>query len=158
MTPHGTTTARVPTLLYVEDEENDVLFMRRALDRAGVKVDLRTACDGDAAVAYFAAKPPRADNPLPDLVLLDLNLPARSGFDVLEWIRGQPDLRAIPVVVFSSSARVEDRERARLLGADDYMVKPAAPLHLVETVGDLWRRWLASDCRNDADDAPGEES
>ena len=135
--------SRPLNILYVEDEENDVLFMRRAIQRAGLTLDLRTVCDGDKAVGYLAAEPPHEDRPEPDLVLLDLNLPARSGFEVLEWIRVRPELRAVPVVIMSSSGRPEDRERARSLGADDYMVKPASPLLLVETIGEIWTRWLA---------------
>ena len=142
--------SRPVTLLYVEDEENDVLFMRRALSRLGLEVDFRTACDGDRAVAFLSAEPPHAGHPTPDLVLLDLNLPARSGFEVLEWIRAHPGLRALPVVIISSSGRAEDRERARLLGADDYVIKPASPLRLVEVVDALWHRWLAPETRSPA--------
>jgi len=134
--------SRPPALLYVEDEENDVLFMRRAFTRAGLEPDLRTACDGDKAVAYLEITSDDGNDPTPDLVLLDLNLPARSGFEVLQWIRDQPRLAALPVVVISSSGRPEDRERARQLGADDYLVKPASPLRLVDTVQALWARWL----------------
>lgn len=133
---------RSPALLYVEDEENDVLFMRRAFARAGLEPDFRSACDGDKAVAYLENTSDGGDNPTPDLVLLDLNLPARSGFEVLQWIRAQPRLSRLPVVVISSSGRPEDRERARQLGADDYLVKPTSPLRLVDTVGELWARWL----------------
>ncbi len=125
-----------PALLYVEDEENDVLFMRRAINRAGVALRFRSVCDGDKAVDCLASEAP------PDLVLLDLNLPARSGFEVLDWIRAQPRLRALPVVILSSSGRIEDRERARSLGADDYVIKPSSPLRLVDTIGELWQHWL----------------
>jgi CheY-like chemotaxis protein len=140
--PAQPSASRPLTLLYVEDEENDVLFMRRAIDRAGLALDLRNACDGDKAVDYLAASP-HEERPLPALVLLDLNLPARSGFEVLEWIRGRPELRGLPVVVISSSGRPEDRARARALGADDYVVKPTSPMLLVDIIGELWTRWLA---------------
>lgn len=135
---------RAPTLLYVEDEENDVLFMRRALARAGVRVDFQTVCDGDKAVIWLAAGPPYCGRPPPRLVLLDLNLPARSGFEVLEWLREQPTLRHIPVVVFSSSGRPEDREKARRLGASDYILKPTSTLSLVDIARDLQARWLGA--------------
>lgn len=131
------------TLLYVEDEENDVLFMRRALIRAGIRVNFQTAADGDQAIAYLAGEDPHTGRAVPDLVLLDLNLPARSGFEVLHWLRHQPGLRNIPVVVLSSSGRGEDRERARLLGANDYLIKPNSPLRLIDIATELWRRWLA---------------
>lgn len=143
MSSHVPSASRLFNVLYVEDEENDVLFMRRAISRAGLTLDLHTACDGDKAVDYLAAARPHENRPTPDLVLLDLNLPARSGFEVLEWIRGRAELRGLLVVIISSSGRPEDRARARLLGADDYMVKPASPLLLVDTIREVWTRWLA---------------
>lgn len=141
--PSSPLVADTPVLFYVEDEDNDVLFMRRALDRAGLSVNFHTACDGDQAVAFLAAESPHGSRPVPNLIILDLNLPARSGFEVLEWLRQQPALRAVPVVILSSSGRIEDRERAVRLGANDYLVKPPSPLLLVDIVGKLWTRWLA---------------
>lgn len=142
-------------VLYVEDEENDVLFMGRALARAGLAVDLRTVCDGDKALAYLKEEPPYAGRPLPRLILLDLNLPARSGFEVLEWIRARPALNDIPVVVLSSSGRPEDRERAQRLGATAYFAKPAAMLRLVDVARELGSRWLAPESRSESDQTPG---
>ena len=132
-----------PTLLYVEDEENDVLFMRRALARAGVSVRFETVGDGDRALAWLEGREPYAGRVLPRLILLDLNLPARSGFEVLEWLRGQPALGDIPVVVFSSSGRPEDREKARRLGASDYILKPTSTVRLIDIARELHARWLA---------------
>ena len=132
-----------PALLYVEDEENDVFFLQRALTRAEVSVRFQSVCDGGKAIAYLAGEPPYAGRELPDLVLLDLNLPVRSGFEVLEWLRRQPGLAATPVVVFSSSGRTEDRERARVLGASDYLLKPASTVQLVGLVRELDAKWLA---------------
>ncbi len=132
-----------PALFYVEDEENDVFFLQRALTRAKVAVRFQSVCDGGKAISYLAGEPPYAGRELPDLVLLDLNLPVRSGFEVLEWLRRQPGLANIPVVIFSSSGRTEDRERARALGASDYLLKPASTLQLVELVRGLDAKWLA---------------
>ena len=89
-----------PALLYVEDEENDVFFLQRALTRAEVAVRFQSVCDGGKAIAYLAGEAPYAGRDLPDLVLLDLNLPVHSGFEVLEWLRRQPGLGELPVVVF----------------------------------------------------------
>lgn len=141
--PAATAPAEPPRLLYVEDEENDLLFLRRAFARAELPVQLDVVTDGDQAVAFLEARPPHTARVLPRLVLLDLNLPARSGFEVLEWLRAQPALADLPVVVFSSSGRPEDRERARTLGADDYQLKPAASLELVSLVRQLHAAWLS---------------
>ncbi len=129
-------------LLYVEDEENDVLFMRRALARAGATCEMRSVGDGEAAIAYLGALPPYAEAPRPRLVLLDLNLPGLSGFEVLAWCRAQPALRDLPIVVISSSGRPEDREKARQLGADDYFLKPTSTAHLADIAQAVRRRWL----------------
>ena len=72
----------------------------------------------------------RENYPLPGVVLLDLNLPEVHGFEVLKWIRAHPSLRELPVVVFTSSARNEDRDRARLLGANEFMRKPGVAVAL----------------------------
>lgn len=129
------------SLLYVEDEEFDVLFMRRAFAKAGIDLDLHIAADGQQAIDYLAG----STRPLPRLVLLDLNLPVCSGFDVLRWIRGQTALKDLPVVIFSSSDRLEDRSTARNLGADDYIQKPGSAADFTQVALDLHARWL-SDC------------
>jgi CheY-like chemotaxis protein len=115
-----------PLVLYVEDEENDVLLLRRALKRAGVTNPLEVVGDGQEAMDYLAGTGRFVDRthyPTPALVLLDLNLPGRSGFDVLEWMRHQPALVALPVVICTSSISPADREKARHLGATDYLIK-----------------------------------
>lgn len=132
------------TVLYVEDEEDDVFFMRRAFGRAGLPQTLKAVGDGQAAIDYLAGQGRfgnRLEFPLPELVLLDLNLPMVSGFQVLKWIRSQPALRHLPVLIFSSSARIEDRLLAKELGADDYIEKPGSSLefhHIAELVQSRW--------------------
>lgn len=133
-------------VLYVEDEENDVHFMRRAFRRAGQEERLRVVVDGQAAMDYLAGRGlfgNRLNYPLPAMVLLDLNLPTVSGFQVLVWIRQQPQFQRLPVVIFSSSPRVEDRLQAKELGANDYMEKPDSGLEFGATVEALQRKWLA---------------
>ncbi len=114
-------------LFYVEDDENDVFFMQHAMKAAGVDYELRVAIDGRRAQEYLSGADiygDRAAHPLPFLVLLDLNVPVVSGFELLEWIRARPELASIPVVIFSASDQACDRERAHALGADDYLIKP----------------------------------
>jgi CheY-like chemotaxis protein len=134
-------------ILYVEDEEDDVFFMKDAFRRVGPVVSFHAVEDGERAIAYLAGSPPymdRGEHPLPACVLLDLNLPIRSGFEVLEWLRGQPQFQQLPVVVFSSSGRPEDRQRAQQLGATDYLLKPASGREFVDTARRLSERWFAS--------------
>src|ERR1051326_5182942 len=98
-------------VLYVEDEENDVLFMRRSFRKAGLEESLKVVVDGQAAIDYLLGRDVFANRlkfPIPSVVLLDLNLPTVSGFQVLKWVRQQPQYRDLPIVIFSSSARAED--------------------------------------------------
>jgi CheY-like chemotaxis protein len=133
-------------ILYGEDEQDDVFFLEHAFQMAGFAHILNSVPDGQQAVEYLAGDGPFADrarHPLPALVLLDINMPKKSGFEVLKWIRQQPLLKSLPVVIFTSSARTEDMEQAHLLGADDYLLKPSAPLKLVDLVKSLHDRWLS---------------
>ena len=122
-------------ILQVEDSEDDVFMMKRVLKKAGVGNPVRVAWDGQAAIDYLtAAQDPdrQAEHPLPCLILLDLKLPYRDGFEVLEWIRAQPGLAGMMVVMLTGSGELRDRQRAMALGAHAYLVKPA-------TVDDLKR-------------------
>jgi CheY-like chemotaxis protein len=135
------------TVLYVEDEENDVFFMRYAFQEAGIQHGLESVGDGQHALAYLAGKAPYADRqqfPIPTLILLDLNLPLISGFEVLDWIREQPELQETPVVIFSSSGRPEDRSKAEKLGADHYVLKPASGMQFVQIAKNLKDTWLTT--------------
>jgi CheY-like chemotaxis protein len=112
------------SLLLVEDDEADVLLLRRAFKEAELQNPLHVARDGQEAID-FLARPwlPPADR-LPALVLLDLKMPRRTGPEVLAWMRERPVFCTVPVIVFSSSANRNDIEQAYSLGANAFMVKP----------------------------------
>ena len=122
-------------LLLVEDDENDVLFFRRALRGCGAQVDLEIARDGDAAVDRLSR------GNLPDRIVLDLKLPRRSGLEVLSWIRSTPSLRHLSVTILTSSGEPSDLSRIRDLGIDEYIVKPVSYQALLEIVHTLCRAW-----------------
>lgn len=139
-------------ILLVEDDENDVLLMRRALQRARLANPLHVVTDGDDAIAYLSGKREFADRdmfPVPLLVLLDLKLPTRSGFEVIEWIRRQSDLRDLPVVVLTSSTEQPDVRKAYSLGANSYLVKPAHFEDLVQMMLRLEGYWLLLNRKSD---------
>ena len=139
---------RIGTVLYVEDEENDVAFMRRAFKREGIESALRVVSDGRAVFDYFLGGGKYADRneyPLPSVVLLDLNLPQVPGFEVLRWIRNHPELARTPVVVFSSSTLEDDRVKALELGANDFVVKPSSAMRFGEVVEKLREGWMRSE-------------
>lgn len=133
------------TILLVEDDPTDVLMIRRALSKAGVKNPVHVASDGDAAVAYLSGAGIYADrtlHPLPLLALLDLKLPRRSGHEVLAWIRAEPVLRRLPIVVLTSSRESIDLARAYDLGVNSYLVKPVDSAALVDMMTAVRRYWL----------------
>ena len=131
------------TVLLVEDEPNDVYFMQQAMNKAGVVNPIRVASDGQQAIDYFKGAGKfanREEFPLPCLVLLDLKLPYVMGLDVLKWIRQQPGLPAI-VVILSSSKAEEDVLTAYRLGANGYLVKPPDSgklLDMAKSIKDFW--------------------
>ena len=132
-------------ILLVEDNADDVLLIRRAFRRGNVGTALTVLGDGDSAVAYLAGEAPyddRARHPLPQLVLLDLKLPCRSGLEVLEWARARPELRSLVVVVLTSSRESRDIDRAYELGANSFLVKPVEFDGLCELVATMDRYWM----------------
>lgn len=136
---------RPPTVLYVEDEDSDVLLLRLAFEIAGLDALLISAGDGQEAICYLAGEGRFADricHPLPNLILLDLNLPRQSGFDVLEWIRRQNHFISLPVIVYTSSLNAEDCAKAQRLGANDYVVKFSDVKEIAEFVRNVTSRWL----------------
>ena len=132
-------------VLYVEDEESDRFLVQRAFVKEGLGPSLRMVNDGQAAIDYLSGVGVYADReeyPPPGVVLLDLNLPEVHGFEVLKWIRSQSSHRDLPVVVFTSSARDEDRDQARVLGATEFMQKPGLPPLFQEVARKLYEGWL----------------
>jgi CheY-like chemotaxis protein len=133
------------TVLYVEDEENDAMFMKRAFAGRGMESALRVVGDGRAAIEYLSGAGKYADrkeHPLPSVVQLDLNLPQVPGFEVLKWMRNHPDFARTPVVVFSSSTREDDRVKALELGANEFVGKPNSATRFVEVADKLRERWM----------------
>ena len=132
------------TILLVEDDPNDVFLIQRAFSKANLANTIQVMKDGEAAVQYLSGQEPYADRdryPLPMLMLLDLKLPRRSGLEVLEWLKQQPKLKRLPVVVLTSSREHTDLNRAYDLGANSYLVKPVAfdsLLNMVQTLNQYW--------------------
>ena len=115
------------TVLCVDDSSDDTLLLRRACRRAGVKFLLQSVDDGDKAIAYMTgiqAYSDRTTYPVPILILLDLKMPTRSGFDVLEWLRTQPHYKTLPVAILTSSHHDSDVREAYQKGANCFLTKP----------------------------------
>jgi len=132
------------TVLLVEDDLNDIFLVKRAFKMAEVKNPLQVATDGQEAILYLRGEGKYSDRqvyPLPKLVVMDIKMPRKSGFEVLEWVKQNAPLRRIPVVIVSSSDDPADINRAYELGANAYMVKPVdfrAVEHLFVSITHYW--------------------
>jgi CheY-like chemotaxis protein len=114
-------------ILVVEDNENDLTLIRRTLTNACLPNPRHFVESGEEAINYLVGVGPYSDRkkyPLPALVLLDLKLPIKDGFEVLKWIRSQPNLKDLRVVVLTSSTHIRDVTQAYRLGANSFLVKP----------------------------------
>ena len=113
------------SVLVVDDEPNIVLSLEFLMRQAGY--DVRVARDGDAALAEIAARPP-------DLVLLDVMMPGRDGYEVCQAIRADPACASTRIVMLTARSREVEREKGLAMGADDYVTKPFSTRALVERV------------------------
>jgi len=135
-------------ILLVEDDEADILLLRRAFRNARIANPLIEVRDGQAAIQYLSGEGDYTDRtlyPIPFLILLDLRLPKLSGFEVIAWLRDQPQLAHLIVVVLTASDHVSDVSKARELGANSYLVKPGNFEELVQMVKRIKGRWLLVD-------------
>lgn len=136
-----------PTVLYVDDEENDRFLLQLAFEQAEVGAPVQVAEDGVEALEYLLGTGRFTDRtayPVPTVVLLDFKLPRLSGLQVLERIRQEPALQGLPVILFSSSEQASDREQAKALGANDYIVKPTSMDGFVAFARQLHETWLTA--------------
>lgn len=133
-------------ILLVEDSSTDILFIQRAFKQANIVNPVRIVRDGDEAVDYLAGRNGYGDRdvyPLPALILLDLKLPRRDGLEVLHWLKQQPLIKRIPVIVLTSSREDRDIDQAYDLGVSSYLVKPVqlgSLNRLVEQIDAYWLR------------------
>src|SRR5262245_9732749 len=116
-------------ILQVEDDENDILLFQHACQAAGFSPEIKVALDGQAAIDYLSGSGKFADRklfPLPRIVLLDLKMPRKDGFEVLQWIRHHPAVKWLVVIMFTSSAQPRDVNAAYRLGVNSFTVKPSS--------------------------------
>jgi CheY-like chemotaxis protein len=131
-------------ILQIEDNENDILFLRRAFQKAQVPNPLYSVRSGRQAVEYLSGIGDYADRekyPMPCLVLLDLKMPGMFGLEVLKWIREQPEFKMLIVLILTSSAEPVDVEQAYRLGANSYLVKPLSleeTFNLIQFIKTIW--------------------
>jgi len=127
--------------LVVEDSPGDQRLIMEALQKNNGKAKIHLAADGLAALDFLHRRENHANAPVPSLVLLDLNLPKRSGLDVLKEMKQNPKLRSIPVVVFSTSSSEEDLKRCYDCHANAFVTKPSELdvfYSVIKTIQDFW--------------------
>jgi CheY-like chemotaxis protein len=120
------TTSDSATILLAEDREDDIILIQRAFKSGGIQYPLMVVRDGAEAISYLSGVGRFSNRelfPIPGLFLLDLTLPVTDGFEVLRWVRSQPHLKDLPVVVLTASDRIRDVNQAYQLGAYSFLVK-----------------------------------
>ena len=129
-------------ILLVEDNPSDVRLIQEAFQEAQLDVNLRVAKDGAEAIAFFQSPLADADEFLPELVILDLNLPKRSGREVLAKLKSESSTRPIPVVMLTTSNAQNDVADCYQLHANCYIIKPLDFEEFVQVVHSIERFWL----------------
>jgi CheY-like chemotaxis protein len=130
------------TILIADDDEDDRLMTRDALRDARLHNDLRFVVDGVDLMNFLRRRNGYGDAPRPGLILLDLNMPRKDGREALAEIKGDPDLKQIPVIVLTTSKAEEDLVRTYDLGVNSFITKPVTFLGLVEVMKVFTRYWL----------------
>ncbi len=127
-------------ILLVEDNPNDIEITRRALEKGQIKNELTIARDGQEALDILFGS--RSKTSLPGLILLDLNLPRVDGREVLSRIKGDPELKRIPVIVLTTSTREEDVVRSYDLGVNTFISKPVRFEDFIKVVTAIQEYWI----------------
>ena len=129
-------------VLLAEDNPGDVMLTKKALEQGKLANNLHVATDGVEALQFLRQEGEYSDEPRPDLVLLDLNMPRKDGQDVLKELKDDPDLRRIPVVVLTSSESEEDIAKSYELNANAYLTKPVDFDGFIEIVNRMENFWF----------------
>ncbi len=130
-------------ILLVEDNQSYVTLMTEALDESQVLTNLSVVMDGAEAIAFVRKESKYAQAPRPDLILLDLNLPKKKGLKVLEEIKNDPDIKRIPVVIFTVSSAEQDILKSYNLHANCYIIKPKDLDQFIGVVKSIINFWFS---------------
>ena len=132
------------TILIIEDDPNDVVLLKRALNRENINNPVQVVNDGKEAVHYLQGEGKYHDRthfPFPSVIFTDLKMPRMSGFDVLDWLKNHPECSVIPLIILTASKMEEDVRKAYQMGANAYLVKPSSIGELQEMVKTVYNFW-----------------
>lgn len=138
-------------VLLAEDDENDIVFFKRAFEKVEHPVSVQIVRDGEEAIAYLRGAGQfndREAHPFPTVLMLDLKMPKVDGLGVLRWIVDNPDCKVLPAIIFSSSAREQDIEEAYHLRVNTYFAKPTSFHELVPLIESIFIYWSKSHVPN----------
>jgi CheY-like chemotaxis protein len=122
------------TLLSVDDSDPDFRLIELALRESEISVRLYRVTDGEQAIAFLGRLGEFEDAPRPDLILLDISMPKRNGFEVLQYLKSKDSLRSIPVVIFTTSSNPREKQRVLAMGAEQFISKSS---HLDRFIDDV---------------------
>lgn len=134
--------------LYAEDDPDHAELMRRAFHRAGLEHELRIVPNANEAIHYLTGEGQYSDRerfPIPLMLLTDLKMPGKSGFQLIRWVRDHIEFKRIPVIVLTSSRHDPDIQRAYALGANSFLIKPPTVQKLTALIDNLNSFWLHLD-------------
>lgn len=134
-----------PVVLVAEDRDDDLFMLRRSFQQLGFETPVQYVRDGSEAIAYLAGEGKfanRREYPLPALLLLDLKMPRKNGFEVLEWIQQQPNLTKLRTIVLTTSEDIYEVNRAYKLGAASFLTKPLNFTEFKDTIQMVHNYWM----------------
>ena len=131
------------SILMIDDDEEDFTLVKDALESKQIKVDLYWAADGDEAEKFLLRRGEYSSAPSPDLILLDLNMPGKNGFEVLRDLKANENFRKIPVVILTSSQDQRSVSRGYKIGASSFMLKPLTFDEMANAMQSLCEYWFA---------------
>jgi CheY-like chemotaxis protein len=134
-----------PVVLVAEDREEDLFLIRRAFEHLGFATPVQYVRDGEQVIAYLSGEgrfSNRAEYPLPNVLLLDLKMPRKTGFDVLKWLQQQPSLSRLRTVVLTTSFDLHEITQAYKLGASSFLTKPLNFTEFKDTIQSIYNYWV----------------
>ena len=131
-------------ILIVEDDEDDIFFLKKAFQRIGLNEGLIFIKNGEDALnfLYSDRKHSKINNPLPKLIILDLNLPKVNGRELLKIVKKDINLKAIPIIVLTTSNNPNDIVECYKSGANTYFIKPSEPIEFYDLIETIYKHWI----------------